>query len=99
MQTIEFQRHTPAMDLFALGVILFIMLTGQKPMTTVQASELSYSSFEAHEYPRMTSKAWTRLSEPARDLVLRMLERIPTKRITAAEVTHPCWACCTSIFH
>lgn len=86
LQTIDFARHTPAMDVFALGVILFIMLTGQKPMKTEQAAKLSYCSLEADEYPRMASHSWTRLSTPAKDLVLRMLERTPAKRITAAEV-------------
>ena len=75
------------MDAFALGVILFIMLTGHKPMRTEQAAKLSYSSLEAHEYPRMSSHSWTRLSKPAKDLVLRMLERNPANRITACEVT------------
>lgn len=93
VQTIEFERHTPAMDVFALGVILFIMLTGHKPMKTEQASNLSYSTFEAHEYPRMTSHSWTRLSKPAKDLVLRMLEKNPTKRITASEVPISIGAC------
>ena len=56
-------------------------------MNTEQATRLSYSTFEAHEYPRMSSHSWTRLSKPAKDLVLRMLERSPGNRITASEVT------------
>jgi serine/threonine protein kinase len=95
LQTIDYERHTPSMDMFSLGVILFIMLTGHKPMTSEQAKNLAYSAFEAHEYPKMTAWTWKRLSSGAQSLVLRMLERDPLKRITARQVSlmakHSLW--------
>lgn len=86
VQTIMGERHTPAMDMFSLGVILFVMLTGHKPMRSEQARSLAYAALQAHEYPRMASSSWRRRSEGARSLVLRLLERDPLKRITAKQV-------------
>lgn len=95
MQIIDYERHTPAMDMFSLGVLLFVMLTGRKPMTSEQARTLTYSKMNAHEYPKMASWAWKRLSTDAQKLVLRLLELRPEKRITASQArsgsnaTHP----------
>jgi serine/threonine protein kinase len=86
MQTIDFERHTPAMDMFSLGVMLFVMLTGHKPMKSEQARKLAYSKVQARDYSKMASWTWKRLSAPARELVLRLMERDPLKRLTAAQV-------------
>jgi serine/threonine protein kinase len=45
--------HTPAMDNFALGIILYMMITGQRPMTKDEANDLTYATFEADAYPQM----------------------------------------------
>jgi serine/threonine protein kinase len=86
MQTIDYERHTPAMDMYALGVLLFVMLTGHKPMKSDQARKLSYSKLQAHEYPKMTNWTWRRLSKQSHMLVLQLLERNPAKRLTAEQV-------------
>lgn len=49
-EVIEGGAHTPAMDMFSLGVMLFVMLAGCKPMTPHQECELDYSGLEAHQY-------------------------------------------------
>ena len=85
VQTIDFERHAPAMDMFSLGVLLFVMLTGHKPMKSEQARKLAYSKLEATEYPKMQSWGWKQLSQPARKLVLQLMERDPAQRITAAQ--------------
>ena len=73
------------MDMFSLGVILFVLLTGHKPMRPEQARALAYTTLQAHEYPRMAGGAWRRLSDGARDLVLRLLDREPLRRISAKQ--------------
>ena len=83
MQTIEYQRHTPAMDMYSLGVMLFVMLTGHKPMKSDEARNLSYSAYEANQYPKMANWTWKRLSKRAQSLVLQLIERNPSKRLTA----------------
>lgn len=60
-------------------------------MKSDEAKSLAYSAFEAHEYPKMKSWTWKRLSPGAQDLVLRMLERDPAKRMTAKEVSTMSW--------
>lgn len=39
--------------MFAMGVMLYIILTGRRPMTNRQANTLTYSTFEAWDYPHM----------------------------------------------
>eukprot|EP00892_Ulva_mutabilis_P010378 jgi/Ulvmu1/7712/UM039_0018.1 len=90
-ETIEFSRHAPAMDMFSLGVLLFVMLTGHKPMKSEQARKLSYSTLEANEYLKMQSWGWKQLSQPARSLVLQLMERDPSKRMTAAQALKAEW--------
>jgi hypothetical protein len=41
------------MDMYAMGVILYMVITGHRPMLSREAKELSYSHYEAHEYPHM----------------------------------------------
>lgn len=77
------------MDMFSLGVLLFVMLTGNKPMKSEQARKLSYSKLEAAEYPKMQNWSWKQLSQPARKLVLQLMERDPANRITAAQACSP----------
>ena len=45
--------HSAALDMFAVGVMLFITITGRRPMTNRQANTLTYSTLEAWEYPHM----------------------------------------------
>lgn len=85
-EVIRYERHTPAMDIYSLGVLLFVMLTGHKPMRSEEAHKLAYDGYAAKDYPKMQTWTWKRLSRPAQDIVLRMLARDPQIRITAAEV-------------
>lgn len=74
------------MDMYSLGVVLFVMLTGHKPMKSEEARTLAYSKYEADEYPKMDSWTWKRLSKQAQSLVLQLIERNPLKRLTAEDV-------------
>jgi hypothetical protein len=52
-EVIDGGPHSPALDMFAVGVMLYITITGRRPMTNRQANTLSYSKFEAWDYPHM----------------------------------------------
>jgi hypothetical protein len=41
------------MDMYAMGVILYMVFTGHRPMLNREAKDLLYSHYEAHEYPHM----------------------------------------------
>lgn len=52
-EVIDGEAHSPAQDMFAVGVMLYITITGRRPMTNRQANTLTYSKFEAWDYPHM----------------------------------------------
>lgn len=43
--------HKPAMDVFSLGVVLFIMLVGRKPFSFKQCETLSYAETPLDDCP------------------------------------------------
>eukprot|EP00892_Ulva_mutabilis_P010779 jgi/Ulvmu1/8073/UM004_0310.1 len=90
-EVITGQPHSPAMDVYAVGVVLFILLTGMKPTSQEEAVALAYSGREAHEYPHMHGNPrWDAVSASGQALVLQMLEREPWKRPSARQaLRHP----------
>lgn len=45
------QEHTPAMDVFSLGVVLFIMLVGRKPFNIKECENLTYCNLNLMDAP------------------------------------------------
>eukprot|EP00892_Ulva_mutabilis_P004565 jgi/Ulvmu1/2480/UM137_0006.1 len=91
-EVIEGKPHTPALDMFALGVILYICIAGRRPMTPKQANTLTYSHYEASEYPNMeTDELWQSANARVQSLVLQLLERDPSARITAQQALQHPW--------
>lgn len=43
--------HTPAMDMFSLGVVLFVMLVGRKPFNIGDAENLKYCDMDIKDAP------------------------------------------------
>ena len=83
------KQYAPAADIWSMGVILFIMLSGRMPFggrnTNMLNSKVVTASFN------MTGGAWKQISDNAKDLVRRMLTVDPTKRITAKELLKHPW--------
>ena len=86
VQVILQEAHTPAMDIFSLGVLLHVILVGRLPMSATDAARLSYYKTDAWQYESMQSPHWKALSITCKDLLLMMLDRDPAKRPTAAQV-------------
>ncbi|VFQ81259.1 unnamed protein product [Cuscuta campestris] len=82
------KRYGPEADVWSAGVIVYILLSGVPPFW----AETEKAIFEEvlHGELDFTSDPWPSISDGAKDLVRRMLERDPRKRLTAHEVLcHP----------
>jgi len=83
--------HTPAMDVYGLGVLLFIMLVGRKPYDLNQSESLEYAAIPVKDAPGMKDPRWLDLSPDAKHLILGMLREDPTKRLTCKQVLEHEW--------
>lgn len=78
--------HLYSMDIFALGMMLFVMLVGRHPFNVTESENLAYCHMDLLAAPGLQDKRWLDLSPAAKDLVLGMLAYDPDKRLTAAQV-------------
>jgi len=87
------ERLTPAVDTWALGIILYIMLMGFHPfdINCDRSDEEVAASIQENPLPPMDEVYVGHLSESAKDLIRRLMEPHPAKRMTAYELLHHPW--------
>jgi len=88
---IERTTYGTAVDMWSLGVVLYVMLCGFAPFTHENTAAL-FSMITRGDYT-FPSPYWDGISESAKDLVAQMLTVDPEARPSASQcLTHP-WIC------
>ncbi|CEG38642.1 camk protein kinase [Plasmopara halstedii] len=85
-------KFGPKADMFALGIVLYILLCGSHPFDT-------YNNLSDEEIRKRIlkgkfctqSRAWQSISPSARDLIQKLLEIDPNKRLSAEQALQHPW--------
>lgn len=77
------------MDLWSIGVILYVMLCGFQPFDDSDGSTQLFDKIKKGEF-QFTSPYWDPISAEAKDLIRGLMTVDPKKRLTAAQaLAHP----------
>jgi len=90
-EIIRGETHTPAMDIYGLGVLLFVMLVGRKPWDIDQCEKLKYHNIPLSQAPGLRDPRWLDLSPDAKHLLMGMLSSDPKSRFTASQILRHEW--------
>ncbi|GMY12672.1 calcium-dependent protein kinase SK5-like [Fagus crenata] len=83
------KRYGPEADVWSAGVILYILLSGTPPFWA--ESEKGIFQLILQGKLDLQSEPWPSISDSAKDLIQKMLDRDPKKRLTAREVLSHQW--------
>lgn len=90
-EVIKGMQHTPAMDMYGLGVLLFVMLVGRKPWDIQQCERLEYHGIPVKNAPGLKDPRWLDLSPDAKHLLMGLLTPDPSARLSADQVLRHEW--------
>ncbi|KAI8466231.1 MAG: hypothetical protein J3K34DRAFT_524685 [Monoraphidium minutum] len=77
--------HTPAMDIYSCGVLLFVMLVGRRPWDGPDSASLQYAVQRVDAAPGLRDRRYGALGPEARGLLRWMLSDLARERPTAAQ--------------
>mmetsp|Transcript_32604 Transcript_32604/g.75764 ORF Transcript_32604/g.75764 Transcript_32604/m.75764 type:complete len:615 (+) Transcript_32604:92-1936(+) len=82
------KEYTAACDLWSLGVLTYVMLSGKPPFWGSQSQHLWNA--RAERYP-MKGAPWDKLNPDAKDFIKILLKADPAKRPTASNLMEHSW--------
>ena len=83
------QNYGFSVDIWNLGICLFFMLSGDFPFKSNKNNDSELIELIKNKPPEFIDNHWEKISSEAKDLVLKMLEKDPLKRIPIKEIfTH-----------
>jgi calcium/calmodulin-dependent protein kinase I len=88
-EVLKGDQYDQAVDMWSLGVILYILLCGFPPFYSDNTAEL-YAKIKAGDFA-FPSPYWDEISPAAMELVRGLLTVDPTQRLTAAQVLEHPW--------
>lgn len=84
------RHYGPEADIWSAGVMLYILLSGAPPFWAETVQGIFEKVMEG-EPPTFTADPWPNISEVAKDLIRKMLDPNPEKRLKAHEVLYHPW--------
>lgn len=88
-EVIILQLYTKAADVFAAGVVLYILLCGYPPFASKSLRQTLLRTVKGSY--KMEGTEWDKISNDAKDLLRKMLAIEPTNRITTSEILQHPW--------
>lgn len=88
-EVVKREKYGPAVDMWAVGVLLYIMLSGKMPF--YGRDDMACLRMIATGKYQMPDKEWSKISEDAISLVKGLLQLNPDKRLTANAAMQHKW--------
>ncbi|KAI8894776.1 kinase-like domain-containing protein [Globomyces pollinis-pini] len=85
--------HGPKVDIWSMGVILFVFLVGNTPWAEPTKNDEEFRDFLTYYPDRLNYFPWTNLSEHALELLVGILKVDSKKRYTMPDIKNSTWYC------